>query len=165
MDLVPNPAPAFERWVIRLPPYDFRVVYAPGQSNVADLLSCLLSQNKITVHQHDAEEDVRFAAISATPAALTRRKVEESSAVDEELKVLREAIKTGRYEKCKSYAPAAGELCVIGQLVLRASRIVLPGKLRPQAISLAHEGHLGICLLYTSPSPRDLSTSRMPSSA
>ena len=26
-------------------------------------------------------------------------------------------------------------------------------------------GQLGICLLYTSPSPRDLSTSRMPSSA
>ena len=26
-------------------------------------------------------------------------------------------------------------------------------------------GHLRICLLYTSPSPRDLSTSRMPSSA
>ena len=25
--------------------------------------------------------------------------------------------------------------------------------------------HVGICLLYTSPSPRDLSTSRMPSSA
>ena len=25
--------------------------------------------------------------------------------------------------------------------------------------------HLGICLLYTSPSPRDLTTSRMPSSA
>ena len=27
------------------------------------------------------------------------------------------------------------------------------------------EGHPEICLLYTSPSPRDLSTSRMPSSA
>ena len=26
-------------------------------------------------------------------------------------------------------------------------------------------GHMNICLLYTSPSPRDLSTSRMPSSA
>ena len=26
-------------------------------------------------------------------------------------------------------------------------------------------GHTGSCLLYTSPSPRDLSTSRMPSSA
>ena len=30
---------------------------------------------------------------------------------------------------------------------------------------LIDEGSIGICLLYTSPSPRDLSTSRMPSSA
>ena len=64
--------------------------------------------------------------------------------MDEELITLREAIKTGRFEKCKAYAPAAGELCVIGQLVLRGTRIVLPSKLRPQAISLAHEGHLEI---------------------
>ena len=28
-----------------------------------------------------------------------------------------------------------------------------------------HGGHVKTCLLYTSPSPRDLSTSRMPSSA
>jgi len=33
---------------------------------------------------------------------------------------------------------------VIGQLVLRGTRIVLPSKLRPQAIPLAHKGHLGI---------------------
>ena len=72
------------------------------------------------------------------------RKVEEASAVDEELKALREAIKTGRYEKCKAYAPAAGELCVIGQLVVRGTRIALPSKLRLQAISLAHDGNLGI---------------------
>ena len=64
--------------------------------------------------------------------------------MDEELKTLREAIKTGQFEKCKAYAPAAGELCVIGQLVLRGTPIVLPSKLRPQAISLAPEGHLGI---------------------
>ena len=30
---------------------------------------------------------------------------------------------------------------------------------------ILHEGRRSICLLYTSPSPRDLSTSRMPSSA
>ena len=57
---------------------------------------------------------------------------------------LREAIKTGRFEKCKAYSPAAGELCVIGQLVLRGTRIVLPSKLRSQAIALAHKGHLGV---------------------
>ena len=38
----------------------------------------------------------------------------------------------------------AGELCSIGYLILRGSRIVLPQKLRPTAIVLAHEGHLGI---------------------
>ena len=32
-------------------------------------------------------------------------------------------------------------------------------------LELKGGGHFGSCLLYTSPSPRDLSTSRMPSSA
>ena len=32
-------------------------------------------------------------------------------------------------------------------------------------VSIEHEGKNRSCLLYTSPSPRDLSTSRMPSSA
>ena len=139
-----KPCARIERWVIRLQPYDFRVVYAPGQSNVADPLSRLLRRNKAANHQHCAEEYVRFAVISATPAALTTREIEEASAVDDELKAPREAIKTGRFEKCKGYAPAAGELCVIGPLVLRGTRIVLPRKLRSQAISLAHDGHPGI---------------------
>ena len=139
-----KPCARIERWVIRLQTYDFRVVYAPGQSNVADPLSRLVRGNKAADHQHGAEEYVRFAAISATPAALTTREVEEASAVDDELKALREEIKTGQFEKCKGYAPAAEELGVIGQLVLRGTRIVLPSKLRSQAISLAHEGHLGI---------------------
>lgn len=65
-------------------------------------------------------------AVNATPEAFTTREVEEASAVDKELIALREAIKTGRFEKCKAYAPAAGELCVTGQLVPRGTRIALP---------------------------------------
>lgn len=117
---------------------------APGQSNIADPLSRLLSRNKTTSYENGAEEYIQFTAISATPAALTIREVEKASAVDEELIALREAIKTGRFEKCRAYSPTAGELCVIGQLVLRVTRIVLPSKLRSQAIALAHEGYLGI---------------------
>ena len=43
--------------------------------------------------------------------------------------------------------------------------LLLAGQVRiNQALTLSmHKG--GLCLLYTSPSPRDLSTSRMPSSA
>ena len=41
------------------------------------------------------------------------------------------------------------------------SALVMPGLLVALGLLLI----FGICLLYTSPSPRDLSTSRMPSSA
>lgn len=51
-----KPCARVERWVIRLHPYDFRIVYAPGQSNVADPLSRSLSRNKATNHHHGAEE-------------------------------------------------------------------------------------------------------------
>ena len=44
----------------------------------------------------------------------------------------------------KAYSPTAGELCVIGQLVLGVTHIVLLNKLRTQAVALAHESHLGI---------------------
>ena len=37
-----------------------------------------------------------------------------------------------------------GELCVIGQLVLRGTRIIIPSKLQPRTLALAHEGHLGV---------------------
>ena len=34
-----KPSARIERWVIRLQPFDFRIVYAPGQINIADPLS------------------------------------------------------------------------------------------------------------------------------
>ena len=50
-----KPSARIERWVIHPQPYDFWVMYAPGQSNVADLFSRLFNQNKTTNHQHGAE--------------------------------------------------------------------------------------------------------------
>ena len=38
----------------------------------------------------------------------------------------------------------AGELCVIGQLVLRGTCVIIPSKLQPRTLALAHEGHLGV---------------------
>ena len=42
---------------------------------------------------------------------------------------------------------------------------ISPFELKNKLIEMADESIKKICLLYTSPSPRDLSTSRMPSSA
>ena len=36
------------------------------------------------------------------------------------------------------------ELCVLGKLVLRGTRIIIPQSLRKQVLHLAHEGHQGI---------------------
>ncbi|KAJ8375480.1 hypothetical protein SKAU_G00060600 [Synaphobranchus kaupii] len=140
-----KPCARIERWVLRLQPYDFKVLYIPGKQNIADSLSRLLGETaKRERHNHGSDEYLRFVAVSATPKALTTREVEEASATDPELIEVREAIANGRFENCKAYAAIANELCVVGYLVLRGTRIVLPRILHARALTLAHEGHLGI---------------------
>ena len=134
-----------ERWVLRMQPYDFRVVYILGTRNIADPLSRLLDRKtKPPRHEHGSEEYVRFVALHATPRALSTHEIEEASAIDEELMEVKKSIESGCFDKCKQYTLVAGELCIIGQLVLRGTRIVMPNKLCSRALALAHEGHLGI---------------------
>ncbi len=140
-----KPCARVELWVLRLQSYEFRVVHIPGKDSIADPLSWLLGKGATQqTHEHGAEEYVRSIATSATPRALTTREVEEASAADDELKEVRNAVQSSCFDRCQTYAPIAFELCVIGQLVLRGTRIVLPHTLRARALALAHEGHLGI---------------------
>ena len=138
-----RPCARVERWMLRLQPYDFRVVHIPGPPNIADPLSRLV-KGECRDTANEADDYVRFVAVSATPKAMSTREVEEASGNDEELQNVRDAIQTGNFVKCRAYMAIASELCVVGQLVLRGTRIVLPVKLRPAALALAHEGHLGI---------------------
>ena len=145
-----KPCARIERWVLRLQPYQFKVKYIPGKQNIADPLS-RLSQPRETVQPskpppNDAEEFVKFVAVTATPKAMTTREIERASAEDNELSELRRCITTNQWEstQCKKYIPVSSELCVIGKLVLRGTRIVIPQVLRQQTLTLAHEGHIGI---------------------
>ena len=64
---------------------------------------------------------------------------------------------------------ATGRINLIGHLAISEQRLSLTnhGMVRYQLKTPYRDGttHVSFCLLYTSPSPRDLSTSRMPSSA
>ena len=142
-----KPCARIERWVLRMQPYKFKVKYEPGPSNIADPLSRLVGNLKTSSsHSAEAEEYVRFVAINATPCAMTTREVEEASAIDEELCAVKECLNGKPWDQLayKKYLPCSSELCSIGQLILRGTRIVIPKKLRPRVLSLAHEGHLGI---------------------
>ena len=74
-------------------PYKFKVKYAPGSQNMAHSLSRLVRDHQIdSGYEEETEKYVRFVAITATPNAMTTRKVEEASAQDEELVEVRKSI-------------------------------------------------------------------------
>ena len=142
-----KPCARIERWVLRMQPYKFKIKCAPGRKNIADPLSRLVSYNNVnSEHTQEAEEYVRFVAVSATPNTMTTREVEKASADDDELVKVRKCINGPSWDQLtrKQYLPCSSELCAIGQLILRGTKIVIPKKLRPSVLSLAHEGHLGI---------------------
>ena len=134
--------------MLRLQPYKFKIIHLPRKNNIADPLSRLLKVDMAQQSEFSkmAEEHVRFVAINSTPKAMTTHEEERASSDDAELQQLRECVDTGRWTDCpdKLYAVISCELCVIGQLALRGSQIMMPHKLRPQALALAHEGQLGI---------------------
>ena len=148
-----KPCARIERWVLRLMPYDYRVVYWPGSKNVADPLS-RLSQSGISKACEasvsltaKAEAHVRFVALNAVPRAMTAKEIEQVSVDDAELEIVRQCIQTGKFRDSSihnSYKLVSTELCVVGNLVLRGNRIVIPGKLRQHVLQLAHEGHSGM---------------------
>lgn len=139
-----------ERWVLRLQPFDFRVVHVRGKNNIADPLSRLIkTDNSATLTKSQLEDMafIRNVALESTPRALTTKQIERDSDVDSELTEVRRCVQFGDWSQFsgpKLYRVVADELCRVGNVLLRGSRIVIPKSLRAQVIELAHEGHLGI---------------------
>ena len=139
-----KPSARVERWVLRLMPFKYTVRHVPSGQNIADCLSRL---TKILASPRDGvtEEYVRMVAVTATPRAMTTREIERESAEDEELTEVRRCWKTGDWSAAPSpYRLLCDEITVVGRLVMRGMRIVIPVGLRKRVLELAHEGHQGI---------------------
>ena len=144
-----------ERWVLRLQAYDFQVRYVKGALNIADSLSRLMkgssgdagSEKTAIDSVEDVELYVRNCVTGAISdlEAITPGEVERAPDADTELSCVGEAISSDRLTDLpRQYKPIRDEMCVLGQLVMRGGRIVVPACLRQKLLSLGYEGHLGI---------------------
>ncbi|XP_048774395.2 uncharacterized protein K02A2.6-like [Ostrea edulis] len=138
-----KPPARIERWILRLQPYKYKIVYIPGPKNAADALS-RLSRNRVGRIRHIAEEYAYFIAENAVPKALTIQEVRQKTSEDPELAEIMRKVKTGNGRLSPKFRTVEAELSVVDGIVLRGSRIILPKCLRRQTVSLAHEGHQGI---------------------
>jgi len=133
-----KPCACVETWVLRLQTYTYRVVHLPGKDNIVVSLSRLLPTEEVEQSKESkaAEVYVRFVAVNATPNAVTMKEIERASGDDEELTLVRNCVEANRFDDCEQniYAAISGELCVIGKLLLRGTRIVIPKVIRPRIV-------------------------------
>ena len=125
-----QPSARIERWVLRLQPYEFTVMYRPGPQNIAKALSCL-TQEVSNESKNVAEEYIRYVAENAAPRAIPIQDIEKTSAEDEEIALLRKCVETNDWTVGEPVFKAErNELTVLRRLVLRGTRLVIPKKLR-----------------------------------
>ena len=105
--------------------YKYHVVYRPGKANIADCLSRLNQVNGKDL-SGEKEDFVRLVAAESIPCAMSPREVEQESEKDPELNSVRKYIQSGDWTECKlpHYLNVKDELCVLGKLVMRGSRIL-----------------------------------------
>ena len=139
-----------ERWRIRLQEYDFNVIYRSGTSNLADPLSRLPKNakpgNRKSNMEACADRYVHYMTKAQTPRAMQLEEIQKATLEDPELKTVKQCLQNNKLHQLpRSFRLISHDLCIKDQeILLQGDRIVLPNKLRQQAINLAHEDHTGM---------------------
>ena len=103
--------------------------------------------NVIQPHVNNiTDQYVNFIIKHSTPSSLSINEIRNESLKDEILKSIIAAIETGNWNNSivKEYECMKLELCESNGIVLRENRIVLPYALHEKAITIVHQGHLGM---------------------
>ena len=137
-----------ERWVLRLQPYTFRIIYKSDANNPADYLS----RHPTHVSKHKTQEKmteqyVNFVTKNSVPKALTLKEIIDATNSDVTFATLRDAVKTNKWNSpiVRPFKAVNNELTsTTDGVVLRGTGIVIPSSLQQRAIDIAYEVHFGI---------------------
>ena len=140
------PSARIERWMLYMQQFKYIIRHIPGRENAADASSRLPVESSPDAAIKQSEEYARTIVADAIPAPLAPRQVERESERDPTLHLVRHAITSGDWSKLQGtmYKAVRDELWIMGQLVMRGNKVVMPEKLWNQTIQLAHEGHQGM---------------------
>lgn len=139
-----RPCPRIERWVLRLQSFTFDVKYRKESDNIADPFSRLTDHRPASGEPNEEREHFLILAILES-TAVDVSEVEEASITDRELTLVRDSLRSGLWHgiETKQYEAFQGELGVVGEIVVRGNKMVIPASLRERFLQLAHEGHPG----------------------
>ena len=147
--------PRIQRFRMRLMRFHFKEIkHVPGKKMyIADALSRLQTRNqtvKPTIDDDEMHAHVE-SVISSLPASDTRlqqiMEAQEEDPVCRQIKVYCCEGWPDKYslnDAVKPYWSSRGELSVAQNILLKASRIIIPSSMRLEILDKIHEGHQGI---------------------
>lgn len=133
-----------EAWALRLQPYDFSVETVPGDMNIADTLSRLVINSQPVESFDDSSDGHLLFVFDTGNMEINWNEIELEAENDKEQMDIRESLRTGTWKTdLRAYECQTKSLRVLGALIFKEDRVILPYKLRTKAMELAHQGHMG----------------------
>lgn len=133
-----------ESWALRLQSFNFQIRCVPGDKNIADIVSRLISKCQADEPFDEDEDKHMLYTLDAFNMNSSWSEIQRASEEDKELAEVRRSIQTGKWPRhLKRYECLEKQLRALDPLVFKDNLIVLPILLRKKAIETSHEGHVG----------------------
>ena len=110
-----------ERWVLRLQPYSFRIVYQAGSNNPADYLSRHPTAESCRKQEKMTEQYINFVAQHSVPKAMTLAEIIDATNSDAVFAQVKDVIQTDKWDSpaVKPFKPVKEELTTTSQGIVK----------------------------------------------
>ena len=137
--------PRLQRLLLRIQRYSLTLEYTPGKLLVkADTLSRAYLKDNTSATDNDVQ--VHVCAVRANLPVSERKWAELADATRDDVELQQVILSIhGMNRTCpQPYATFVDELSMVDGVLLKQQRVVIPKAMRPEMLTLIHEGHLGI---------------------